>query len=401
MRFAMVTTFYPPFHFGGDAIHVHRLSESLARRGHEVTVYYSPGAYDLLAHSAPTRWPADHPNIRRRPVGGRFPALAALASQQLGRPVYPTLLNLDGGGYDVIHFHNTSLMGGPGILARGRTARLYTAHEYWLICPTHVLMRNGREACATRTCLSCTLIQRRPPQVWRLGRSIQAGMDEVDIALAPSEFSRRRHESEGVHAPWNVLPYFVPEAHRESSGKPPQERPYFLLVGRLEYLKAVDEAIEWFRDFEEADLVIIGKGSADAALRAQAASLPHVRFLSHKLPHELVPWYQHALATLVPSRCYETFGLTVAESLLAGAPVLARRIGALTESVEASGGGLLFDDRAEALEGLQRMAREPHLRASLSASGQRYARQHWTEASHMNRYLALVDQAIATRRARG
>ena len=32
-RFAMLTTFYPPHHFGGDAIFIKRLVHSLARRG--------------------------------------------------------------------------------------------------------------------------------------------------------------------------------------------------------------------------------------------------------------------------------------------------------------------------------------------------------------------------------
>ena len=29
LRFCMVTTFYPPYHFGGDAVFVHRLAEAL------------------------------------------------------------------------------------------------------------------------------------------------------------------------------------------------------------------------------------------------------------------------------------------------------------------------------------------------------------------------------------
>jgi hypothetical protein len=29
----MVTTFYPPYNFGGDGIYVHALSNELARRG--------------------------------------------------------------------------------------------------------------------------------------------------------------------------------------------------------------------------------------------------------------------------------------------------------------------------------------------------------------------------------
>ena len=44
MRFAMVTTFYPPFHFGGDAMYAYRLTNALARRGHEVVVVHSEDA---------------------------------------------------------------------------------------------------------------------------------------------------------------------------------------------------------------------------------------------------------------------------------------------------------------------------------------------------------------------
>ncbi len=40
LRFAMITTFYPPHHFGGDAIFVQRLAQALARRGHSVDVIY-------------------------------------------------------------------------------------------------------------------------------------------------------------------------------------------------------------------------------------------------------------------------------------------------------------------------------------------------------------------------
>ncbi len=35
MRFCMVTTFYPPFQFGGDATYVRALSRAPVARGHE------------------------------------------------------------------------------------------------------------------------------------------------------------------------------------------------------------------------------------------------------------------------------------------------------------------------------------------------------------------------------
>ncbi len=40
MRFSMVTTFYPPFNFGGDGIFVHQLSNELASHGHHVEVVH-------------------------------------------------------------------------------------------------------------------------------------------------------------------------------------------------------------------------------------------------------------------------------------------------------------------------------------------------------------------------
>ena len=41
--------------------------------------------------------------------------------------------------FDVVNFHNISLIGGPGVLQMSRgPATLYTLHEHWLICPTHI-----------------------------------------------------------------------------------------------------------------------------------------------------------------------------------------------------------------------------------------------------------------------
>jgi glycogen synthase len=48
LKFCMVTTFYPPYSFGGDAMYVYRLSTELAQRGHQVDVFHCKDAYALL-----------------------------------------------------------------------------------------------------------------------------------------------------------------------------------------------------------------------------------------------------------------------------------------------------------------------------------------------------------------
>ena len=49
LRFCMVTTFYPPRSFGGDAVAVQSLSRALVRAGHEVTVICDDDAYRTLS----------------------------------------------------------------------------------------------------------------------------------------------------------------------------------------------------------------------------------------------------------------------------------------------------------------------------------------------------------------
>src|SRR5467141_2095531 len=49
LRFCMITTFYPPHAFGGDALFVYGLTNMLARRGHEVDVIHCVDSYRALA----------------------------------------------------------------------------------------------------------------------------------------------------------------------------------------------------------------------------------------------------------------------------------------------------------------------------------------------------------------
>ena len=83
----MVTTFYPPYHFGGDATYVASLSRALVARGHSVEVIHCEDAYHAANHSIPRTKPekADDGVIVHR-IKSRFGLLSPLLTQQTGRP---------------------------------------------------------------------------------------------------------------------------------------------------------------------------------------------------------------------------------------------------------------------------------------------------------------------------
>ena len=408
MRFCMLTTFYPPYHFGGDAVGIQRLVHSLARRGHGVEVIHDADAWRSLARRPDPTAPAEPPDpegVRVHRLESRLGLLSPLLTQQSGRPlVHGRRIRriLEAGRFDVIHYHNVSLVGGPGILALGEAAKLYSAHEHWLVCPSHVLWRHGREPCTGRQCLRCVLRHRRPPQLWRATGLLERRLHHVDVFLAMSEFSRAKHREFGFPREMEVLPYFLPEdaPAPAAAAEPPHERPYFLFVGRLERLKGLHEVIPLWRDPPPADLLVVGTGGQEAELRAQAADLPGVRFLGRVDDELLARCYRHALALVIPSLCFETFGIIAIEAFARGVPVVARRRGPLTEIVESSGGGELFETEAECRAALVRLATDGAHRDGLARAGEAAWRERWTEEPVLERYLDIARGAVAGRAAR-
>jgi glycosyltransferase involved in cell wall biosynthesis len=402
-----VTTFYPPHNYGGDGIGAQRWARALVRRGHEVTVICDADVYEVLRTGpAPTRV-EEEPGITVHRLRTRVAPLSVLMTQQLGRPAVNgkrIRRILDGGNFDVIDFHNISTIGGPGVLALGSALKLYTAWEHWLVCPSHVLWRHDREACTGRECIRCVLRYKRPPQLWRYTGVLERQLRHVDAFIALSEFSRNKHREFGFKREMEVLPGFLPDpdvgaTRPEPSGGSPHGRPYFLFVGRLERIKGLDDVIPVFARYTDADLIIAGDGTHRAALEAIAAGNPRVRFLGNVPQDELGRYYAHAVASLVPTAGYETFGFVIIEAFRRGTPVIARRIGPLPELVDACGGGGTFETPDELEQALRRMQHESGYRERLADAAYRGYAERWTESAVMPRFFELLDRVARKRGA--
>ena len=408
LRFCFLTTFYPPHNFGGDGIAVQRLARGLVRAGHQVTVVHDTDAFAALSAVPAGASPAEPDGLTVIPLRSGVGALSPLLTQQLGRPVVNgrrIARLLRDGDFDVINFHNISLIGGPGLLKYGRALKLYMAHEHWLVCPTHVLWRYGREACPARDCVRCQLTHGRPPQLWRHTGLLEGELHHVDAFIAMSEFSRQKHREFGFAPEMEVLPSFLPptsecasDAANAGSSERPQTRPYHLFVGRLERLKGVQDLLPHFAGDGDVDLLIAGDGTYASVLRSMAAGMPRVRFLGRTAADDLVRYYRHAVALLVPSLCFETFGMVLLEAFRESTPVIARRLGPFVEMVESTGAGALFSDAPELAAAMQGLQRDPARRAAAGAAALDAFAARWQESVVIPGYLEIVRRA-AERRA--
>lgn len=389
MKFCLVTTFFPPYHFGGDAIVVGHLANALVDAGHDVQVVHCADSFRLLSKGVqPSPFPID-PRVKVRSLQSPWGALSPILTFASGRPilnrrVIEEVLSED---FDVVHWHNLSLVAGPGGLQYGRGVRLCTLHDYWLMCPTSLLFKNDRAVCDKPACFSCSLAHGRPPQLWRHGGLLDKGICQIDRYLAPSQVVKEKFRQSDLGIDPTVIPHFLPDS---PTAAPRPERSYYLFVGRIEKHKGLHTVLPLFRGTNR-QLVVAGAGTAEADLRGQCRDMPNVKFVGRVPYADLPPLYAGAKATLIPSMSLETFGLTALESLAQRTPVIAHKIGALPETVTQTGGGLLYSDDRELREILDRFDADAEWRNELGERGHAGLSAYRTEP-FLERYYQVIEE---------
>ena len=390
MRFCFLTTFFPPKHFGGDAIFVAKLANALASRNHDVHVVHCEDSFDITAGRVrPSPFPL-HPSIKVYPL--RYGPLSPITTYLTGfpGPKRSRLEEILAQDFDVVHWHNLSLVGGPGALKLARGVRLCTFHDYFLLCPTHILFKFRREACTEPSCLACTLAHHRPPQLWRYSSLLEDSLKYIDRFIAPSEFVHNLYRDSPLGIDSYVLPHFVDfDTRTPSVTGTPEERQYYLFVGRLEKAKGIQNVLPVFAETGRR-LVIAGAGNYEGELRQQASGFDNIEFLG-RVPHqELERLYRGAQATLVPSICFETFGMIILESLRSGTPVVVSDFGALPEVVRRTGGGWIYRSLDEFRSILDSIDKDPAGAAAKGQIGQQQLEQY-SEEIHLKLYFDLID----------
>ena len=141
------------------------------------------------------------------------------------------------------------------------------------------------------------------------------------------------------------------EARRQAQVAPDLTIPrdFFLYVGRMIPVKNLPRLLEAYRIYRQrggsSDLMLIGNGPQEAALRqqAEASGLEGIWFAGLRQVHELPHYYARAKCLVLPSLS-EPWGLVVNEAMASGIPVIvSNRCGCAAPLVQEGVNGFLFD----------------------------------------------------------
>ena len=391
---------------GGDKIAIDS-AVALAKAGHRVILFtgFGPVASELSSHAGltviclGTSW-------LRQDQGSLGTALRGLWNRPAARRLREVLACLDP-TETVVHAHLYSSALTASVLDASLQAgfpTVLTLHDYFITCPNGAYFVFPRALPCERSalslsCLSCHCDSRqRTHKVWRVVRTwLQNRFAKIPhrltayIAVSKTCAKLARRDLP-VEARLEVVPNVVSIERR-----PPVDvarNSVFVFAGRLEdYMGPLifAEAAARLR----LPVVFCGTGPLEATLRR---IYPEAMFPGWLQPADLVKPFEQARALVCPSLMRATFGLSAAEALARGIPVVASLGTAAEEFVHHQENGLLFEHNSvdDLVAQLAVLADDATVSRMGASAYDGYWKAPLTEDIHLANLLAFYRSVLAT-----
>ena len=269
---------------------------------------------------------------------------------------------------DIAHFHNIWYLISPSAYYACKNYSIpvvQTLHNFRFFCLNGLLLRNGK------VCTDC--IGALP---WRgiifkcfrgsfaysaaLGLVIifhhlrKTFLKTIDGYIALTEFNKKLFVRAGL--PENKI-YVKPNFFQDLGNNSKQDENYAIYLGRISEEKGVRILVEAWGKIKRFKLLIIGDGPKRKKCEELALKekIKNIEFLGFQPRRKVLELIKSASFLIIPSLCYETFGMTIGEAFSAGKPVVGSNLGNIAEIIKHGETGLLFrprdpDDLAEKIQ---------------------------------------------------
>lgn len=407
MRILMLTQSYAPI-VGGIEHMVESMSVQLARRGHDVAVatLRQPGAEPVGSDEVPVfalgSAVHDVPGISLDQERHHAPPVPD------PRTMFELRRLIDEFRPDVVHAHDWLIHSYLPLDRRSPIGLLLSMHDYGLTCATKRFMHEG-SVCSgpgNAKCVRCACDVYESTAKGTLaalgtrlsGRRMRR---HVDVFLPVSTAVRDYCElsSADTH---RVIPNFVDGQPEPVDGDPDlallPEDPFILYFGDVSEEKGVDNLIAAYRRLDSAPpLVLIGR-RFPGQIEDTAGAIELGR-----RPHDFVlEAVRRSLFTVAPSIWSDPFPVVALETAAAGKPIIASRIGGLSDSVADGESGLLVTpgDHDDLEAAMRRLIDDEQLRERMGAGAAARQATLFTPDTVVPQYEQAYDLALERRRAR-
>jgi glycosyltransferase involved in cell wall biosynthesis len=381
MRIMMLADFYPPI-VGGVEQHVRNLSIELAARGHNVSVV-------TLWHPGLAETEIDN-GVRVYRVRGSVQRVASLFKDPDRRYAPPApdpevtwaMRRIVAREHpEIVHAHNWLVHSFLPLKLWSGARLVMTLHDYSLICARKTLLKQDGPCSGPGLgkCLSCSAGQyglTRGAAIVLANRGLTPiARTAVDLFLPVSQAVASAVGLPLSNQDFQVVPSFLADDHTpETAATPylaqlPQE-PYLLFVGALGRHKGIEVLLEAHAQLHAAPpLVLIGQRMNDTPTEYP----PNVVVLNDWPNFAVRRAWPGSLAGVVPSVWAEPFGMVALEAMAAARPVVASRVGGLSDLVVDGETGLVVppNDPVALAHALERLIARPDLREHLGAAARR------------------------------
>ncbi len=311
---------------------------------------------------------------------------------------------------DLVHVHNFFPLVSPSVFYACRaehTPVVLTLHDYRLKCVNGWMFRDHHvcRACFDHSlargivhgCYRSSRVQTVPVTVMIAAHQLaRTWHTRVDQFIAVSDFVRRTYIEAGLPDERIVVrPNFLDGAPDVGAGV----RSGALYVGRLSAEKGLETLVAAWRDLPGIPLTVVGDGPLRGWIEETIAreGLRHIALTGFVTPDAVAGYMQSAALVILPPLMHETFGRVVIEAFAAGAPVVASRLGGLTELVQPNVTGLLFEAGAarDLAQKVRAALSDPDRLASWGRAARRVFEERYTAEAAYTQQMAIYERVLA------
>ncbi len=355
---------------GGSETYIFELGKQLQTLGHEVQYFGMWDERNIVGNHVKSY--TANMDFHSGKLSKLFYPFKIIYSQEARKAIRKVL---DDFKPDVVHLNNFNFQITPSIIYEIRKYGkqigsyikiLFTAHDYQLVCPNHMLRCPKTEENCSRcidgaycNCVkgSCihnskvkSILGAAEGYLYKYLRTYK----HIDTVICPSRFMQEKLEHNPMlNGKTVVMHNFAAVKGAIGKKKADSGSGYAVYFGRYSKEKGIETLVYACSRLPHRRFIFAGKGPLDG-LVDQAENIENRGFLEGEELEKLV---KGAAFSIYPSEWYENCPFSVMESIQYGTPVLGADIGGIPELIDEGCTGELFEsgnveELVEKIEGL-------------------------------------------------